>query len=71
MSETMLEPGVYSMICLIDDGSWIQPAFRVKTQMSKEMFKRLVEERVTHNAFMFLDVVRDDGVPDTYVREFD
>jgi len=64
----MLPPGVYSMIVLIDDGSWIQPAYRTTEAMTEDEFRRRVECKVTHNAFMFLSVAEDPDAPEDYIR---
>ena len=38
-----MDPGLYSLFVLIDDGTWVQPVFRVIKPMSEEEFRTRAE----------------------------
>ena len=64
----MLQPGVYSVFVLSDDGMYKQPVFHVDQPMSEVEFKNLAEQEC--DGFISYGVQEDTDCPKDCIRTF-
>jgi hypothetical protein len=62
----VLEPGVYSLFVLVDDGTWTQPIYRVTVPVEERVFRQEVEAQ--HGGFISYGVQEDLEAPPEAIR---
>ena len=64
-------PGKWSCFVLNDDGTWEQPTFRVKREMSEGEFQDIVLTHFDRNHFAVYGVDRDEEADDEFAKDLE
>lgn len=68
MNPELLKPGCYSLFILMEDGTWIQPTYRISESMSERDFEMKAIAK-HHKVLITCGMQEDDDCPKEFSEE--